>query len=99
MDLAADEQMKGSCAVDSMVATATANTTKRRKCWFVNTAEGCKKGKDCEFAHDEKGGKGRDEPKGSGKGKDKRKEKEGEARSIRPRRLCNLRENQSQCQG
>ena len=31
MDLAADEQMKGSCAVDSMVATATANTTKRRK--------------------------------------------------------------------
>ncbi|CAE7033277.1 RE1 [Symbiodinium sp. CCMP2592] len=79
MDLAADEQMKGSSAVDSMVATATADPTKRRKCWFFNTAEGCKKGKDCEYAH-EKGGKGKDEPKGSGKGKDKGKEKGGKGK-------------------
>ena len=35
MDLAADEQMKGSSAVDSMVATAAADATKRRKCWFL----------------------------------------------------------------
>ena len=78
IELLADEQSKNTAiTADPFVAAASAETA-RKPCHFYGTAQGCRRGKDCPFAHEESGkGKGQGNDKGKGKGKDKGKKGKG----------------------
>ena len=72
LELVADEASRAAKPTGQaevhQASSSSGATPSQRKCYFYGTEQGCRRGKECPFIHDDK-----DKGKGKGKGKDKGK--------------------------